>query len=121
MEPTVNRSQQTNPHAIPWHLVVVFLLLAAGLSGAGYWHYGGHKAHIRKVKGDELSSIADLKVGELSRWRKDAVADAEVISSSVFISRQVKGFFENPPGSHFREECRSWLNSLPSLACSEGG
>ena len=112
MEPTVNRPQQTNGHALPWHLVVVFLLLAAGLSGAGYWHYSSHRAHIRKAEGNELLSIADLKVGEISLWRKERLGDAEVISASLLIGSHLAELLRNPGNSHLKEESLGLLTAL---------
>jgi len=112
MEPTVNRSQQTNAHAIPWHLVVVFLLLAAGLSAAGYWHYCSHKAHIRKAEANEVLSIANLKVGEISSWRKERLGDGGIISASLLIGSHLAELLRNPGNSQLKEESLGLLTAL---------
>ena len=80
---------------IPWHLIIIFLLLSAGIAASGYLYYKHQREHFQKAAGGELSAIADLKVGFIARWRKGRTADATVISKSPLITSAIQQFLEN--------------------------
>lgn len=65
---------QLNLRTLPWHLVVIFLLLATGIGTSGYLYYKDQKEDIKRAKTEELSAIADLKVGQIVSWRKERLA-----------------------------------------------
>ena len=73
------------PVLLPWHLVAVFLLLAAGIGAAGYIYLNNQMEHAIKEKQNDLDAIAALKVSQIASWRKDRQAEAESILTTSFI------------------------------------
>ena len=52
-------------------LVLIFVILAAGIIAAGCLYYGRQQDKYRTEVEHKLAAIADLKVGEISLWRKE--------------------------------------------------
>ncbi len=105
-------SFQPKPRHIPWHLIVIFFLLAIGIGASGYFYYKNQKEHIKKAKAEELSAIADLKVNQISSWRKERFGDATVIFESLLIPSAIKQCLENPKDSKLRRNITTWMTSL---------
>ena len=97
---------------IPWHLIIIFLLLSVGIGASGYLYYKHQREHFKKVAEGELSAIADLKVDQISMWRKERMGDASVIFESFLITSGIQRLLENPKDSKLREEVLSWMTSL---------
>ena len=63
----------------------IFILLAAGLAGGGYISYRKYEKNFHAQVGQQLSSIAKLKVNSLMSWRKEHLASLEMLyKNSVF-------------------------------------
>ena len=59
-------------------LPVTLVGLAIGIVVAGYLLYRGQRARCRVTAEHNLTAVADLKVNELSMWRKERAGDARV-------------------------------------------
>ena len=66
-----------------WILAGLLVALALALSGGGYWYYQREIQAIRGTKYDELHAIADLKIGQIVRWREERVVDAQLNASGI--------------------------------------
>ena len=97
---------------IPWYLITVFILLSCGIIIAGYIYYNNQRDNFKKQISGDLSAVADFKVNEIARWRKERLDDAQHISQNPLIASQVKQFIENPKNSILREDILSWLTIL---------
>ena len=60
-------------------LFLIFVTLAAGIVAAGYLYYGRQQDRYRTEVEHKLAAIADLKVGEISLWRKERLGDAGIL------------------------------------------
>ena len=60
----------------------------------------------------QLSSIADLKTGELVQWRKERLEDASIFFRNTAFSSLVGSFFQRPEDRKAREQVRTWLNKV---------
>ncbi len=58
---------------------VAFILLV-GLSGAGVWYYQHQRETFRKHVWSDLNAVADLKVRQISEWRRSRLAEARILS-----------------------------------------
>ncbi len=65
---------------IPWQLIVVFVLLAAGLFSLSRFFYGLQIKHARVYKEDELASLADLGALRIANWRDELLTLANAYS-----------------------------------------
>jgi PAS domain S-box-containing protein len=61
--------------------LAVFILIISG----GYFYYRYEKKIIRQEQYSNLKSIADLKINQITKWREDRLADAQVITEGSFI------------------------------------
>ena len=59
-------------------LFLIFVILAAGIVTAGYFYYGRQQARYRTEVEHKLAAVAELKVGEISLWRKERLGDAGI-------------------------------------------
>jgi PAS domain S-box-containing protein len=97
---------------IPYHLIVVYLLLSAGIWLAGYLYYQNQKEYIKKEKQEDLTAIAELKMGQIVTWRKERLGDAALIYENHLIISHIQKFLERPEVSAARQEIFSWMKSL---------
>ena len=99
-------------HKIPYHLIIIFLILAAGIGVSGYLYYEKQKEIIKKDKQDDLSAIADLKVSQIVNWRKERMGDARVIFENHLIIPHIQQFMKKPTVPAYKKEILMWMESL---------
>ena len=100
------------PKRIPWHLILIFLLLSLGILGSGYFYYDYQRAYLKQAKLNELTAIADLKINQIVDWRKERLADATVIMGDHFFAARVKDWLEGKASLEFKDEILNHLKSL---------
>jgi diguanylate cyclase (GGDEF)-like protein/PAS domain S-box-containing protein len=65
---------------IPWPLIAVFVLLAAGLFTLSQFFYGLQVKHGRAYKEDALAAMADLNAHQIANWRDELLTLADAYS-----------------------------------------
>ena len=108
-------AQQLKTQKALWYLFLIFFILIIGVIAGGYLYYAGEKTHIERDEGRELSAIANLKVVEISNWRKERMEEARAISENPFIGPHVEEWLKNGAGSRSEAEIVSWMTSLRKL------
>ncbi|MDQ7799101.1 MAG: PAS domain S-box protein [Candidatus Edwardsbacteria bacterium] len=88
---------------IPFKLLAVFLLLAAGISAGGYIFYKQQRARSVAHIHEDLNVIAQLKSGEIETWRRERLGDAYVLHKSMMFATNVLNWFENPNNKTIRQ------------------
>lgn len=99
-------------HKFPFNLLIIFLLLAAGIAIAGYFYYEQQKSLLKADAENNIVSIADLKVQQIMKWRRERIGDAAVLSDNPFIARAVQILSEGKNGSESKQAILSVLRSL---------
>lgn len=94
------------------YLLIAFFFLAIGVGLSGYLYHLKEEKITKQNKFDELSSIAALKVQELTNWRRERIGDAAIIIKNPFIGPAVQEWMEHPTESKLREEILAWMSSL---------
>ena len=102
---------ETGRQRFPLHLLIIFLLLAIGIGISGYLYYVQQKEHLRKETGNNLSSIADLKVKQIANWREERLADAETIYNNPLIISPIQQWL-NSGSSEIKQKILIWMKSL---------
>ena len=97
---------------LPWHLIIIFLLLTIGIGSSGYFYYKNQKEHIKKTAEEELSAIADLKVSQILNWRKERLGNATTIFRSPFVTSGIHRWLKNPSDSIFKQGILNWMTSF---------
>ena len=95
-------------HTLPI-LFLVFIVLAAGIVAAGGLLYRSQRDSCRTEAEHKLAAVADLKVSELSAWRNERLADANVFYKNNAFSALVRRSIERPQDSPLQEELRTWI------------
>jgi PAS domain S-box-containing protein len=93
-------------------LVLVFVILAAGIFGGGLLYYRDYERRYQVEVESQLSTVADLKVGQLVQWRADRSGDASVFLHNPTFSRLVRRSFATPEDGEARLELRTWLEHV---------
>ncbi|MEW6261903.1 MAG: PAS domain S-box protein [Thermodesulfobacteriota bacterium] len=93
-------------------LILFFTILTVGIVAAGYFYYRHHEIHYRVWVENQLSAIADLKVGEMVQWRKERLADAALYHKNDNFSGLVRRYLENPQDVEARERLEIWLGKI---------
>ena len=93
------------------YLFVVFLVLSTGIIASGTLYYEHEKQAIKKDKQEELNAIAELKINQLTAWRKERIADTMAAYSNTMFRRSLSLFLKGNTSKELRQDITSWLES----------
>ncbi len=91
-------------------LVLFFVVLAAGIVATGCLFYRSQRDSCRTEAEHRLAAVADLKVNELSVWRNERLADANIFYKNNAFSALVRRCIERPQDLSGQEELRTWIS-----------
>jgi PAS domain S-box-containing protein len=91
-------------------LILIFVFLTAGIVTASSLYYLDYEKRYRAGVESQLSAIADLKVGELTQFRKERLSDAAVLFRNVSFSALIRHFLENPRGADAQRQVQAWID-----------
>ncbi|MCX6089506.1 MAG: PAS domain S-box protein [Candidatus Atribacteria bacterium] len=91
-------------------LILIFLILTAVIVTASRLYYQSYLQHFRTQVEHQLSAIAELKVNELARYRKERWGDATFFYQNFTFSALVQRYFEQPEDREIQNQLRTWLN-----------
>ena len=80
---------KTFPQFIYWSPFWFFMLLVLAVSAIGYVTFQQHSVDTKREEIEQLSTIADLKVEEITNWKKEREGDAQTLAQGPFFSREV--------------------------------
>jgi len=106
------RAAAPSPRRAGLGLIPLFVLLAAGITTAGYFSYRNYERHFRVEVGHQLAAVAELKVGELAQWRRERLGDGSVFLGNAAFSGLVRRWFEAPEDSGARAQITGWLGKV---------
>jgi PAS domain S-box-containing protein len=92
--------------------VLVFVLLAVGLVGAGGIYFRSYMNQTRALAERELLGIADFKVSELVNWRMERFGDAKLLHRNALFAELVRRAFSDSRDARAWNHLRSWLQLL---------
>jgi PAS domain S-box-containing protein len=97
------------PARVPYALVLVLVLLAAGIVSVGGFYFRSDARRYRAEVEHQLSAVAELKAGELARWRAERLGDASVFLGNAPFSALARRLFDNPQDTETQAQLRTWL------------
>ncbi len=92
--------------------ILIFFLLSLGISVSGYVSYNSFSEHSREQAGDQLLTVAKLKVNGLSNWRKERLSDSQMLHENLVFAELVQDYFEDPNNSIEEAKILAWLDSF---------
>ncbi|MBA4312283.1 MAG: hypothetical protein C0417_06605 [Chlorobiaceae bacterium] len=78
---------------IPWNLIVVFLLLSVGIIISGFIYYRYEKNRLIADNNQDISALAELKVKQISDWRRARVSAASYLCDNDYFVDDVARYF----------------------------
>lgn len=96
----------------PYALVLILLVLISGIGAEGYRYYDHQKERFTRERQDELAAIAELKVKEISWWRKEHLEDAAAILKNPLVVGHVHLWLKDPGALEIRGKTLEWMASL---------
>ena len=76
-------------------VLLVFALLAFSITTAGYFIFQQYKSAIKTEKQDELSAIANLKIGQIKNWMGERRGDAQVLREDHLFASEMDRWLKN--------------------------
>jgi PAS domain S-box-containing protein len=91
--------------------ILVFMLLALSIVCGGYSSYHAFQNQFLIKQKDQLLVIANLKVKDLINWRKERLADAEMLHHSASFAILVQSYFDDPQNIEAQKQIENWLQN----------
>jgi len=96
--------------------VLILALLAAGIVITGFFYYRHYAREFRAQVESQLSAVAQLKVDQLTDWRRERSADVETLYQNPAFNERVRRFFEKPDDADAQRMLRAWLQKCLVVA-----
>jgi hypothetical protein len=96
----------------PWSLIVIFFILAAIVISGGILYYAIQKRRVLTDSLKELSTIGDLKIKQITEWRRERIADGSFLTQNKSMSRQFLQYLNQPGDKKLEKDLISDLISL---------
>ncbi len=95
-----------------WAMVAVLLtvIVAVGITGVAW--YERQAAAVWRDAGESVSAVADLKLQQIAQWRRERLADAQVIRQSPNTVRGLELFVTGHPSAEDVAQLQEWLRTF---------
>jgi PAS domain S-box-containing protein len=90
-------------------LVLIFLLFVISIFCLGTLYFRAQERHFHTEVGQQLSSVANLKVDQLVQWRRERLGDGILLFKNAAFASLVRTYFGNPDDVEAQQELRTWL------------
>jgi len=107
-----SRPQDQRGRRSEYLLLSLFIVLTAGIIFVGIATFRGYSRNFRVEIEQQLSSISDLKVAELTEWRRERLGDAESIFGNEAFSELASRWKGKPSDSESSRLLRSWIDRV---------
>jgi len=96
----------------PLFYILLFVLLVIVISIAGILFFNYTLNQERNKAYSNLSTLARLKVNQISKWREDRISEAEFIQSNFQFKRLVSGYLKYPQFHAIKKDIIEWLRPI---------
>jgi PAS domain S-box-containing protein len=95
-----------------WALILLFISFSIAMGVAGFYFYENQRNHVKQERSEELRAISNLKASLIVNWRKDRLADADVILETPFIAEHVQQLFKGRKAQEAKKEILEWMQAF---------
>ncbi|MBI5404255.1 MAG: PAS domain S-box protein [Ignavibacteriae bacterium] len=95
----------------PIKIVILYILITIFILVAGIRYYYKQQSEIKNDIYQDLSTITELKIGQIVNWRKERMGDAFLIFSNKSLKSEVNKWFRNNYDEESKSGIISFLNS----------
>lgn len=105
-------NSKQSEHRTGYIFLLIFVLLAAGIVTGAYFAYKNYEKNYRAEIENELSAIADLKVGQIEGWRKERLEDGQIFYKNDVFSAIVKRYTQNRNDREAKTGILTWVGQV---------
>ncbi|MGE5571340.1 MAG: PAS domain S-box protein [Rhodospirillales bacterium] len=91
--------------------LVVFVLFWTGIIISAHRHLTRQRADFKAQVDHELSTVAELKAGQLAVWTEERLGDAEIIRSAAALMPELRRMLETGGDPEVERRVRAWIES----------
>lgn len=95
-----------------WPMIFLFIVFSFFILISGHLFYKYQKNALIQEKQRELSTICDLKIGQISQWRIERLGDGQFLSENRLMAVKFIDFLRKPTDNSLRADILLSLSSL---------
>jgi PAS domain S-box-containing protein len=99
----------TVPERVQRFWLPLVIMSVVAVSAAGYLYYSRETNRIRQQEYDELAAIAKLKVGQITQWRQERLADISRSTKDLFFKRRLQEWLRERSNAQLQAELQDRL------------
>ena len=90
----MNPQEQKTPAS--WPLIILFLIIMLSVGVVGIMYYKYQRDNLLTEKLQELSSISDLKIRQITQWRFERLSDGRFLGDNLMFLEKISDFLDDP-------------------------
>jgi len=98
----------------PVVLVILFIALTTCILAAGSAYYRHYENNFRMQIERQLASILELKISEITHWRRERMSDAAVIYQNAAFASLLQSMLDHPADGLARKQMSVWIQKVRS-------
>ncbi len=75
-----------------WPLIILFFIIMLSVGVVGIMYYKYQKDNLLTEKLQELSSISDLKIRQITQWRFERLSDGRFLGDNLMFLEKISEF-----------------------------
>ena len=103
------KTSQASRSRARFAFLLVFLLMAAGIVITGWLYYRNYQKQFKIGIQRQLYAIADLKAGDLARYRKERLENGSIFSQNAPFAALARRFLEKPEDADAQRQLQTWI------------
>ena len=97
---------------VPYQLLALFVVLATAIGAMAYWFHIVQKNTVERDVRNQLLTIADIKVKELSMWRSSQLGEARAIVADRMALSVIRRVLAGDASAPDRAAVSAWMEAL---------
>ncbi len=105
-------ASQRFDYKLPRFYYISIVLLVILICFASYYYYKEEERNFIQDKQEDLGAIADLKVNQITQWRRERLSDANYIYLNNEVTKSIKPLINNSSYSSSIKNLPTWMNAM---------
>lgn len=97
---------------VPYQLLALFVLLASAIGVMAYWFHVEQKDTVEQNVRNQLLTVADIKVKDLSMWRSTQLGEARAILADGMVLTVMRRVLAGDASASDRDAVYAWMDGL---------
>ena len=104
--------RSSSPPRAPYQLLALFVVLASAIGAMAYWFHLEQKASVEQDIRNQLSTVADIKVRDLSMWWSTRLGEARAILADRMELTAIRRVLAGNASASERAAVYAWMDAL---------